>query len=566
MRDAFFGRVVYHLSGKRLFNHPEERPDYVIPERYLGQTSQISVIEKKQNPDNIDSDDTNLQLERTRTRQSSVSNPEASGASGGEGSEKGEEDNNGEILVDWEGDDDPENPKNWPIWRKAFVIVMVGLLTVSIYMGSSIYIPGEIEMTEDFGISIVVATLPLSLFVLGYGLGPMVFSPLSEHPAVGRTYIYIITLFIFVILQIPTALAKNIGSLLVLRFLAGFFASPALATGGASVGDVLPMPWMPVGLATWGIFAVGGPTLGPLLGGVFAQLLSWRWTFWFLLILDGTVLLVLFFFLPETSQETLLYRRAKRLRKLTGNDKIVSNGDKTIARMTPKEVAIETLWRPLAIAFGEPVIFFINIYIGLMYALMYMWFEAFPMVLNGLYHMNNIEMGVSYLSIWIGVVIGWALYSPVVHRKFTIPLLNGTMVNPEVFLGPAAIGAVIQPIGVFIFAWSSTASAHWIGPLIGSALFAVGAFIVFQTLFNYMGMSFYRFQASVFAGNGLFRASMAAGFPLFARAMYTHLGPSKYPVGWGCSLLAFFLVGMIAIPVVLKLKGDKLRARSKYAN
>jgi DHA1 family multidrug resistance protein-like MFS transporter len=100
----------------------------------------------------------------------------------------------------------------------------------------------------------------------------------SDHPAIGRVYIYIITLTIFVILQIPTALSKNIGSR-VLRFISGIFVSPALATGGASVGDVLTLSWIPVGLASWGVSVVCGPVLGPLIGGALAVEVSWRWTF-----------------------------------------------------------------------------------------------------------------------------------------------------------------------------------------------------------------------------------------------------------------------------------------------
>lgn len=55
-----------------------------------------------------------------------------------------------------------------------------------------------------------------------------------------RNPIYILTLAIFVILQVPSALVNNIAGLLVLRFLAGFIGSPVLATGGASLGDVFP--------------------------------------------------------------------------------------------------------------------------------------------------------------------------------------------------------------------------------------------------------------------------------------------------------------------------------------
>lgn len=78
----------------------------------------------------------------------------------------------------------------------------------------------------------------LTVFVLGYGIGPMLWSPLSDFPQVGRLPVYIGTLIVFVALQFPTIYAKNFSTVLAMRFLAGFFGSPALAVGGATMGDV----------------------------------------------------------------------------------------------------------------------------------------------------------------------------------------------------------------------------------------------------------------------------------------------------------------------------------------
>jgi len=91
---------------------------------------------------------------------------------------------------------------------------------------------------EHFHVSQTKATLGLSLYVIGYGIGPLLFSPISEIPAIGRNPVYIATLFVFVILQIPTIYAPNMSTLLAMRFWAGFVGSPALATGGASIQDM----------------------------------------------------------------------------------------------------------------------------------------------------------------------------------------------------------------------------------------------------------------------------------------------------------------------------------------
>lgn len=394
----------------------------------------------------------------------------------------------------------------------------------------------------------------------------MLWSPLSENPVIGRTSIYILTLLLYVVLQIPCALSTNIGSLSALRFISGIFASPSLATGGASMADLIGLPRLPLAIAMWALWGFLGPAIGPVFGAIFVEHGSWRWTFWFLCIVDGFALVFLGLFLPETSADCLLYRKSRRLRKLTGNDRIISKADLTVLKMSWKAIAIDTLVRPIEIAVLEPIVLSINCYISLVYAVLYLWFEAFPLVFQQVYGFTLIQTGAAFFSIVIGTYIGQCTYLPYIFFHYTKRLENGQDVVPETFLTPAIFGALCQPIGIFLFAWASTASVHWIVPLIGACIYGIGCFVCFQTLFNYMGLSFHDYMASVYASNSLTRSVFAAVFPLFAYQMYDGLGSVKYPVGWGCSVLGFISVAMILIPVVIRINGVKLRARSKYAS
>ena len=140
-------------------------------------------------------------------------------------------------------------------------------MTIAIYTGSSIYTPAIPDVAEIFGVSEVAAVLGLTLFVLGYGLGPMLWSPISEVPFIGRCPVYIATLAVFVALQGALVTSKSFGALLVLRFLTGFFGSPVLATGGATCADMYLPKKRAYAISIWGVAAVCGPALGPVIGG-----------------------------------------------------------------------------------------------------------------------------------------------------------------------------------------------------------------------------------------------------------------------------------------------------------
>jgi DHA1 family multidrug resistance protein-like MFS transporter len=162
------------------------------------------------------------------------------------------------TLVGWDSSNDPSNPQNWPLKDKILMTIVISLYTFAVYVGSSIYTPSQEAVMETFHVSHVEGSLGIALYVLGYGIGCLLFSPISEIPAIGRNPPYAISGLLFVVLCIPTALVENYAGLMVLRFLLGFMASPCLATAGASLGDIWTMAQFPFAVALWAATATMG--------------------------------------------------------------------------------------------------------------------------------------------------------------------------------------------------------------------------------------------------------------------------------------------------------------------
>jgi DHA1 family multidrug resistance protein-like MFS transporter len=219
-----------------------------------------------------------------------------------------------------------------------------------------------------------------------------------------------------------------------------------------------------------------------------------------------------------------------------------------------------TFVRPITLNFTEPMVFLLNLYIALIYGLLYIWFESFPIVFVEIHHFNLGEEGLAFLGILVGVLIAVAcLFYWLYYYQEKMFDENGN-IQPEKRLIPAMIGGVFVPICLFWFGWSARPSIHWIMPIIGSGFFGIASFLLFNAVLPYLSDAYPEYTASVFAGNDLMRSSFGAGFPLFANAMYVKLG-----VGWASSLLAFLGIAFIPIPFVLYKYGKQLRHRSKAA-
>jgi MFS transporter, DHA1 family, multidrug resistance protein len=325
------------------------------------------------------------------------------------------------------------------------------IYTFTFYLGSAIYTPSAGGVMEEFNVGTQVASLGLSMYVLAYGIGPLIFSPMSEIPSIGRNPPYIITFGLFVILLVPSALSPSLAGFIVVRFLTGFFGSPCLATGGASLGDMFSVIKLPYVLSIWAFAATCGPALGPLLSGFSVVAEGWRWSMWELLWLSGPVWILLFLFLPETSAATILLRRAQRLRKISGNPMLKSQGEIDQAKLTLNNLLIEALWRPIQTIVLDPAIAFTAVYTALIYGIYYSFFEAFPIVYLGYFGFNLGQMGLAFLTIIVGATIAIIAYVGYVWYVVEPGIRTLGLGAPEKRLVPALVASFLLPAGLFIF-------------------------------------------------------------------------------------------------------------------
>ncbi|PCG89033.1 Major facilitator superfamily domain, general substrate transporter [Penicillium occitanis (nom. inval.)] len=563
VRDAPLGQLLRYFTNNRLFQYPEEHPGFELPEAWVHMLSNAGLPETKHNGSNTPSTVATLRSDQNAISDTTGEKPDVE--SGYVSEDKTsymtpKMANDGIILVDWYSDQDPANPQNWSSLRRALISLVICLYTFVVYLSSAIYSPSTEGVMERFGVSNLKATLGLAMYVLGYGMGPLLFSPLAEIPRIGRNPVYIITFALFFILSFPTAFVKSFAGLIVLRFLQGFFGSPCLATGGASLGDMYGMIHMPLAMIAWVGAMSCGPSLGPLLSGFAVAAKDWRWSLYESIWVSAPVLIFLFVCMPETSAPNILLRRAERLRKFASSQRLKSQTEIGQAHLTVSGIAADALIKPLEITLKDPAVMFVQIYAAIIYGIYYSYFEVFPLVFPVQYGMNLGEVGLVFICIAVGCIIAIILYGLYLYYVL-IPRMKKSGIGPqETVLLPGLPASFGPPIGLFIFAWTARASIHWIVPTLGVTIYAGSVFTVLQCVFLYIPLSYPQYAASLFAANDFFRSALASGSILFAHPLYHNLGFAK-----GTSLLGGLSVIGILGMWTLFFHGAKLRALSKFA-
>jgi len=438
--------------------------------------------------------------------------------------------------------DDPENPKNWSKPFKWYCTMVVALTCFVVAFCSSV-ITADLEgPAERFHVSSEVSLLTISVFVVGFGVGPLAFAPFSE--LFGRRPVYAITMGLAVIFVIPCAVSQNIATLIVCRLIDGIAFSAPMTLVGGTLADLWRNEERAVPMAAFSAAPFVGPAIGPLVGGYLADAAGWRWLYWIQLILAGVMWLLITFTVPETYAPMILKRRAQKLRKETGVTSYTTEQE-----LDPRPFAQRLrifLIRPLQLLFLEPIVLFLSLYMSVLYGLLYMFFVAYPIVYQGGKGWGRGPTGLMFIPLAIGVVAS-AVCSPFINKHYLSLCRrapNGKPA-PEARLIPMMFSCWAIPIGLFIFAWTSYPRLSYWGPMMGGFPVGFGFIFLYNSANNYLVDTYQHQAASALAAKTCIRSFWGAGVVLFTNQMYDTLG-----MQWASSLLAFLALLCCLIPYV----------------
>lgn len=431
--------------------------------------------------------------------------------------------------------------------------------------------------------------LPTSLYMAGFAIGPVIFGPMSEY--FGRKSVLLSTFTMYLIFTMACALAPNFPALLIFRFLCGLGGSAPNAVLGGLYSDIYDNPHQRGVVMGWFMFATTfPPLLGPIISG-FISTVSWRWTFWAGLIIAGAgyPLLVT---MPETYMPVLIQRYERSL--IPAEERLSPWDEFRVQTRDFSQKMGSVLSRPFVMITREPIVFCCSLYLALIYSVLYLYFQAYPIVFQSMstpYQLNpplippelyGLSAGVTGLgflpstssypysptlikltnAVLPGSVLAFTvffLYSKH-HTKSSLAGQSWTLVEEYRRLPLACIGAPTIPIALFWLGWSARLSIHPVMPMMSGVFFGFGYLLIFMALLNYLTDAYKQFSASAAAAASTLRSIFAVCLPLATTPMYTRLG-----IDWASSLLGFFAIAVAVIPFVFIRYGEWIRGRSRFA-
>jgi MFS family permease len=226
----------------------------------------------------------------------------------------------------------------------------------------------------------------------------------------------------------------------------------------------------------------------PIAGGFMVEAHGWRWILRLIAILGGVACIATMLFTRETHAPSILRNRAKALSQMTGSV-YVSRLD---AELPPKTLSQElsvSFIRPWALLFREPIVLLTALYMAIIYGTLYMFFSGFPIVFQGVRGWSQGTAGFAFIGIAVGVcfaMLAAGLDNMRYVRLCAAAKAEGRAVEAEARLNTAMTGSIIVPAGLFLFAWTTYPSVHWIFPILGGMLFSCGLIMVFISLMSYV--------------------------------------------------------------------------------
>ncbi|KAF5694936.1 major facilitator family transporter [Fusarium denticulatum] len=414
-------------------------------------------------------------------------------------------------------EDDPLNPLNWSRPARAKNILIICFLVFTQCWAGSAISMGNSAASEEFGVSQVAENLATAMFLFGVGTGALFAGPISE--TVGRNLTYSVATAFYLCFLVGSAMTPTFGGQVVCRFFVGLSASATLTINGASVND----QFRPVKRAlVFPIVAwanVAAPVIAPIASGwiVSNPNLGWRWAEWITLMISGAAFVVALLFLPETYFPLILSWKAKELRRVTGDQRYISQHEQKHSFWKQMR---ETLPLPATFFRSEPVIIVLGLYLVLLYILLFSFLSGFDYIFKETYKLKLGYQGSCFAAIAAGatafVLCGPGLYEWA--RQHT-ERVRGASIQPEFRLWPAIVTAPFLPIALFWLGWTNDSTISIWNGLGACFLFGIVLTSIYVSSYEYITDSYGEHSAIALGSITMSRYLIAGGMAMAARPM-----------------------------------------------
>ncbi|KAI5924613.1 major facilitator superfamily domain-containing protein [Camillea tinctor] len=451
----------------------------------------------------------------------------------------------------------------FPKWKKWLILCVIFLVQTSMNFNTSLYANAQEAISKGFGVSSTAAVTGAALFLVFYAFGCELWAPWSEE--FGRVVVLQASLFLVNMFCLPVVLAPQFVSILVGRSFGGLFSAGGSVTLGM-VADLFRSDNQENAIAFIVLSSVGGSIIGPIVGGFVETYLSWHWTIWIQLIFGVSVQILHLVLVPETRSTVLLDRHAKSLRKSGARSNAYGPNELKTWReyLVPRELF--SVWlRPFKMFITEPIVSVLSALSGFSDALIFMQIQSFGLVFKQ-WNFTKIDTGLAFLPIGIAYVLAFLIFIPIIRRNRALRQKHPQSEHAQyesrmwclLYLAPCL------PVGLLIFAWTSTPLVHWIAPMVGCLFIGIANYAIYMATIDYMIAAYGPYSASATGGNG-FARDFLAGMLTWAAAPYYNSFQGRFGLQIANTVLAAVSLILVAATFVIYFKGPSMRRRSPFA-
>lgn len=433
------------------------------------------------------------------------------------------------------------------LFRKYVITTLLSSCAFQVTCLSTTWSQAISSVSEDQSVTETIATLGVTLFIVGQGIGPLLFTPISE--IYGRRKVYLVALTLYCIFQIMPSVGPSLAVMLVGRFFSGFAGGTFITVISGTFSDMFELKDRGIPTLMFSIAPFLGPGIGPMIGALSNAHLGYYWIFRVMLIWSAVLLLLVALLVPETFLPVLLKQ-----------ERAPEHRPKNVLHLC--WILLKSAKTPLKFLATDTIIFLTSLASGVYLALIYLFFVAYPLIFEDIYNFHPISTGYTFLGMTVGMLLTvparplWVcIYNYLARTR------NGGEGLPEYRLPQMFTGTVTSTVGLLLFAFTIRESIHWMVPICCSSVFGFGCLLVFNGVFAYIFEAYPRCVASASACNLFVRSTMAGIFPLFGQAMFRALTPR-----WTCVLLAGITLLMSMTPVLFFVYGPRLRLASQLTN